>query len=188
MATGDMLLMHISWDPNINPQDQAIDFKVPLEFVNVINVNAGVEWYINPRIILRAGFFTDFYRGTDFPRGSQRSQQDFGSYKMDKFGGTLGLAYAGDMSQFQISFLAVVGMGDVIGEATDADFSVVYPRTEITNTTFMLAFSGRIEASVIYAAVRRAFDEEVGRALNPPASAVEAPPESTGETPPEERK
>ena len=81
------------------------------------------------------------------------------------------MAYRGDRGQFQLTLAYIAGMGDMIGMQAGLDnngyLNYEYPNRDMYYSTFMLSFSGRIEAAALYAAFKSAYDEEVDRIQDP---------------------
>ncbi len=140
------------------------------------NVNAGAEFYLNPRIALRAGFFTDLTMAKDFPAEGLRTQAHAGLTRINRYGGTFGVAYAGSWSQFQLCAMFIGGFGKVIGSQVTYDASTgqqgwAFPTTDVASNTFMVVFSGEVDTGVLYSSIRSAIEEESihrERASQPP--------------------
>jgi len=128
---------------------------------SVLNFNVGAEVNLNPRIIVRGGFFTDFTNVPELPPLSERTIQDLDLRRTTNLGVTLGLAYAGRNTQFQISLLYRLTSGTAIG----AEFPTqTYPDRDLTGNAFMIAFSGQVDSGTIASAVERAVFEEIDEA------------------------
>ena len=150
----------------------------------VINANLGVEVYLSPRLVLRAGGFTDF-SSTDIPSKSERTKYDTGFYEVDRYGATLGIAYAGDSSRFQLAFMYLGGLGNIVGwqltsRQSGDDSGLAFPTRELASNTYMLVFSGEIDTGVILEKAKNAALEEYYRA-------TEAAEEEASEPPPAEK-
>lgn len=129
------------------------------------NVNAGVEVFLNPRIALRAGFFTDLTMAKDFPSEGMRTQAHAGLTRINRYGGTFGVAYAGSWSQFQLCAMFIGGIGDMIGSQVTYNASTgqqgwAFPTTDVASNTFLLVFSGEVDTGVLYSSIRSAVEEE----------------------------
>jgi len=162
MLSGVVEVLSIDSDPATSPVYEGQQVQMLHSTNLVINVKAGAEFYLNKRIVLRAGFFTDF-SATEIGGSAVRTFEQFGHYRVDRFGGTLGLAYNGDNSQFQLALLYMAGMGTSIGMLIDSP-TPYFPEKDMFASTFMLAFSGRIDAGVLYANAKQAFMEELDHA------------------------
>ncbi len=187
-ATLEML--NISNDTNIPTEFAGVHIEDKVELSQVFNFNVGAEVYLTDHIILRGGFFTDFSAEPKFPNPYDRQAIDVGLISIDRFGGTLGLAYAGELSQFQLSFMYLGGLGDIIGWEITGGNTDSYPLREIASNTFMMAFSGKIDAASLYASVKGALDEEYDKILDkkesfdePAPKSKTPPPDMTPETP-----
>ncbi len=162
--SGVMELLTISNDPADPSVFEGQEVEDSAELIGVFNFNVGAEVYVTDHIILRGGFFTDFCADPDLPSLNSRSHLDVGFSRINRFGGTLGVGYAGERSQFQLSLIFLGGLGDIIGwEIGETAGSYTFPNREIAWNTFMVAFSGKIDVGVIYATVKRAADEEYDR-------------------------
>ena len=144
--------------------DSSLDVKRQLE--STFNVNVGVEVFLSERLILRAGYFSDFTPAKEFPESYERSFQDMGSIRVDRHGGTFGLGYKGRSTEFQLSFMFLGGVGDLIGweiweHPQDPNlFMHLFPERDIAFNTFMIVFSGDISAGSIVDSVKDAVREE----------------------------
>jgi hypothetical protein len=159
-----------------NVNTSSVDFSTETSRQGVINANLGIEFFLSPRIVLRVGGFTDF-AARDIVALEERNSYDVGTYSVDRFGGTLGVAYSGDSSQFQLALMYLGGLGDIIAMQLDqiamtADSGMQYPERDIAFNSYMLVFSGQIDAGLIFNKVKRAIVEEYHHA----SSAVEKEP------------
>jgi hypothetical protein len=141
------------------------DLVLESEQALTVNVSAGAEVHVLERLALRAGFFTDLAANAEV--GDNGLQEDVGNSHVDRFGGSLGLGYAGTTAQFQLSLMYLFGTGDMMAmNGALADTGILdtsFSPLEVTTHTFMVAFSGRVDLGVIFANIRSAFNEEVGR-------------------------
>ena len=150
-------------DGSALPPPQEIAIKAEQELV--INANVGVEVYLGRRFALRAGFFTDFSNQVDLPAEGARTGADVGLSRVDRFGGTLGIGYEGDLAQFQLSLVYLGGLGTVIGTEfnLNSGASNRFVDIEYSINTLMVVFSGEVDPSAIAAAAVRAAQEEMIR-------------------------
>lgn len=153
----------LSNDPNaVNqlPPDRQLNITRTQELV--INTNVGVELYVNDRIPIRAGFFTDLSNQPELPPPGERGPGDVNSSRIDRFGATLGVGYEGELTSFQLAFAFLGGVGKIIGieyDFTDG-LSQRFVDVDTAINSFMVVFSGELDPSAIADAALQAVQEE----------------------------
>ncbi len=168
--SGTQYNSHIS-SQNLNPGGpethvltDALDFSTDWSRKTIVNVNLGAEYVVTSRLVLRAGFFTDF-SPEQLPGEMEREMGDVGRYAIDRFGGTLGVAYTGNSTQFQISLVFLGGLGKIVGYRmsqvdSNANVSIDFPLREIASNTYMLVFSGELDTRRIFKNAKDVIKEE----------------------------
>lgn len=133
----------------------------------VLNFNVGAEVYVNDRIAIRGGFFTDFSSEPELPPVSERTSADLGRRRIDRLGGSLGAAYEGSTTSFQIGLTYLGGLGELVGFEFGVDpedrerLASSLPTRELASNVYMLSFSGQIDVGEIVQATSAAVTEEL---------------------------
>jgi hypothetical protein len=110
----------------------------------VINGAFGFEYLLNDTWTLRGGGFSDF-SATELPE-----DYDFAYLfmkKIDRFGGTLGLAFTGASGETSFAVSYVGGLGTIVGfDLGNEENAVLAPReAEAVTSTLMFLISGSVD-------------------------------------------
>jgi len=163
-VSGVEQILMASTDPEVDSVFEARRVSLDSEQAGVFNVAAGGELYLTPRVVLRAGFFTDFSAVPGIPR--RPGEEYLGRTVVDRFGTTLGVAYEGERGRFQATLAYLYGTGDTaITELTltpEGVADLYFHRGAMESNTFMFMFSGRIDVATIFATAKAAVKEEMG--------------------------
>jgi hypothetical protein len=126
------------------PQNESMSLTQNFSQREVINGAFGFEYLLSDTWTLRGGGFSDF-SATELPE-----DYDFGYLfmkKVDRFGGTLGLAFAGGSGETSFAVSYVGGLGTIVGfDLGNEDNAVLAPReAEALTSTLMFLISGSVD-------------------------------------------
>ena len=129
---------------NIPPKLEESEFVQDTGTALGLKVSAGFEYYLNPTWVLRAG---GFYQPTNVPQ-FKGDASELMTFRVDRFGGSLGLGVGGDVGEttFGVSFSAGTGT-TIAGDAfSEASANVVH-YVPVDVFTYMVAFfiSGTVD-------------------------------------------
>lgn len=150
------------------------EFSFEEEKAAVVNVNLGAEVALSDSFLLRGGFYTDF-SNRSIPE--ERTSADLGTASIDRFGATLGLAYAGQRTNLQLGVIYRRETGHRVGWVIGAEPD--YPDRAHSGDGVLLAFSGELDASTLLSlaeAVARQDGEAALAAIGTPTAVPLAPP------------
>jgi hypothetical protein len=108
------------------------------------NVAVAGDFFINKKVMIETGFFTDLSSAKNIPENPIRYQNP----QINRFGGTvsLGLNVAG--VALSVGSTVIYGKGNATGVVVDAnDLALGYVRTEATSRTIYLHLTGATQAA-----------------------------------------
>lgn len=111
----------------------------------VIDANIGGEYFLTPKVALRAGFFTDFSAVPGIEESREPTQMF--ARRIDQMGGTAGVGFYTGPLDFTVGAIYVGGRGEFGGApgpaAEDPD---AYPVVDATESRLMIVVTGGVTA------------------------------------------
>jgi hypothetical protein len=130
--------MTVAGDVIMDP-DRALVVGRSVETVTSVNVNAGGELYLTPKLVIQAGFFTD-RSSTPLDAVERGDELD----RLSRVGASLGAGMIGEDSATWIAIVGSLGRGDALG--FDEGFNPVITGLESKSIMVMLGSSAKLGA------------------------------------------
>jgi hypothetical protein len=121
----------------IEDPDRALPVGRAVETVTSINVNVGGEYYVTPKLVLQAGFFTD-KSSTPLDAVERGDELD----RLSRLGASLGAGIIGEDSATWVAIVGSLGRGDALG--FDENFDPMITRLESKAIMVMLGSSAKL--------------------------------------------